>query len=328
MKILMPIIVLCTLYSCQSDNSLSKDTEVIKRRHFNIIIVPDLSNRLKAAGLIKDDAFIVQQFVSLIYPELITDDSKIYQEDVFRLDFINKLHMSKYRSETFSIDLARFKKEQDKRNKYLGIHEHSSAFQKDTAAFVSNLRNLIRGVKAERTYGSDIYGYLENLNDILIDTTTQDIYDAETKELLHNYHTNIIVLLTDGYIETSGTNDPHRSLSQTKIESFRKAYMLHGNNMALDSFLEQNRGVYAINPVRNGLLPYCRILVLQLCDRGQGLGANKHESLPDLKIIELLWKDWLIHSGIKRDYIGLYNCAATSDAQSTKAIFRKFLLKK
>ena len=327
MKYITSFFLFIFFLSCanrQSAGSVDDAFSTIVRRHFNVIIVPDLSNRLYTTNPPKDDGYIVQQFIRMLYPDVINDDSKINQNDIFRLDFINKLHIKEYQSMSFVIDLKQFKKNQQRRNEYLGINEVTSSFKKDTALFVKNFKDLISSVDERNSHGADIYAYFANLDHALIDTSIEDIVDSENREIIHNYYENMIILLTDGYIETANENNPHYTLSQNKVNEFRRDYIQNAKGLTVEEFLAKNRQ-YSITRVKNDLLKFTKVLVMQLYDRGKTPGGNKHEQLSDIIIIKAIWKDWLIQSGMRSQDIALYSCDESYDEITTRTIFKTFL---
>ena len=297
--------------------------ENIIRKHFNVIVVPDLSNRISNNCFIKPDEFLVEQFIKLLYPDIINYKRSVNQYDVYRLDFINKQQIAAYQSHTVTIDLKHFNNEQVKRNEYLGIFESTSNFKKDTFQFVETIRDLHKKVLNSRPFGADVYDYLERLNSNQIYKDVDSITDNVHREKIINYYENIVIILTDGYIETGKINDPKLSLSEKRIDNFRTEYLSDTHNLTPDSFYKVNRAKYAIKPINNKLLAHSKIVVLQLWDRGFTSGQNKHEKLSDLKIIKLFWNDWLLNSGVKQDNILLYSSDETIDEQSTKDVFKK-----
>jgi hypothetical protein len=304
-------------------NSNDKPT-AITTSDFNIKVTPDLSNRIINKNYIKPDEFIIQQFIDLLYPDIINDDKKINQYDVFTLDFISKMDI-KGEIKPVTIDLKRFGKDQQKRNEYIGYKNDTSGFEKDKLLFVNTASEQAKEVNTNNDHGADIYEYLKDLNSIEIDTSSQEIVGTDG-QVIHNITKNVIILLTDGYIETSTGNNNAKmsnSLSENKIQSFRKDYLKNGKGMTVREFFRKNG--YGITPINNDFLKQTRILVLQLFDRGETAGGNKNGSLTDLEIIKLFWKDWFIESGLKPENIGLYSCYETYDELSTKTVLKSFL---
>ena len=317
---------LIILFGCDCGNH--KEFTTIVRRHFNVKVVPDLSNRIVNKNYIQPDDLIVQQFADLIYPDIINNDSKINQYDVFTLDFINKKHINEYNVNPVIIDLKQFKNEQIKRNEYLGVFKDTSEFKKDRFLLVNTVKELSEKINKNNDHGADIYAYFKELNDIQIDTSTVDIVDTDSKDIIHNTNDNVIILLTDGYIETGVINDDQKmssSLSADKIAKFRKDYISNGKpkGISLNDFFNQNG--YGITPIKNSLLKNVRVLVLQLFDRGKTSAGNRNSEPTDIDIIKLFWNDWLIKSGVNQENIGLYTCYDTYDAVSTNDILKKFL---
>src|SRR5436309_1544201 len=170
MKYWITGLYLIILFGCGRNKQ--EEFTTIVRRHFNVKIVPDLSNRIVNKNFIQPDDLIVQQFADLLYPDIINNDSKINQYDVFTLDFINKEHINEYNVNPVIIDLKQFKNEQIKRNKYLRVFEDTSEFKKDKFLLVNTVKELSEKINKNNDHGADIYAYFKELNDIQIDTST------------------------------------------------------------------------------------------------------------------------------------------------------------
>jgi len=306
-----------------------KPFTTINQKHFNIIVVPDLSNRITNKNYILSDKQLASYFSKLLYPNIIENDANINQKDKLRFDFINLTHAELYKLSSARMDLSIFGDDQMARNKYLGIFSSTSQFRKDTTTFISQFDIYSTVITEENDYGSDIYNYFTNISFLDIDTTTTKIDDPLHKVQISSQFENIIVLFTDGYIEVKSSgnanNKMSNALSESKINDFRTDYLSANkiNKITLEDYFKISG--YGIDPIINPALSKSRILVLQLFDRGLTFGANRNPGPTDVEIMKLFWTDWLKKSGVSDSNIGIYSCDDTFDKTSTQNIFKTFL---
>lgn len=314
------------LFSCNNDNDNYIE---VSQKHFNIIFAPDLSNRITNKNYIISDEVIASSFCSIFYPNLVNLDGETNQMDKICFDFINPTHGTLYGLTAARVDLGKFGYNQLDRVNYLKVFDSISQFKMDIDTFVNQFHKYSLGINDETDHGSDIYTYIKNLNYLLIDTNSTKISDKSKGLVVNSKFENVIVLLTDGYIEVaSGSNDnsPNStSLSEKKINDFRKAYM-NANKVTpitVENFFKTSE--YRIKPINNPALKNVKVIVLQLYDRGHTEGGNLNPGPTDLEIMKLFWKEWLMESGIKEENIGLYSCYDLKDATSTINVFNQFL---
>ena len=116
----------------------------------------------------------------------------------------------------------------------------------------------------------------------------------------HNIYRNILILITDGYIEAGLYDCPINScryLSQKRIDQFRSAFINSGQT-DVKSFIKRND--FGITPSNNPHLENLELLVLELYDRSLTKGGNATVHPTDSEIIKTFWSDWLEKSKVKR----------------------------
>ena len=153
--------------------------------------------------------------------------------------------------------------------------------------------------------GADIPSFLENLNRSQI-KSKGSLKNKKTQDgkILVQEYSNVIILITDGYIEADKYSRNYSSqkiypnLSEKRIESFRNDFNKKKNGRPLEQFFTEEG--YGINPVQNELLKEVEILVLEIDDRSLNESGNSTKEISDYKIIKLFWEDWLTKSGVKR----------------------------
>lgn len=291
---------ICAL-GCSSDVSQTKQdgsrengeaaTE-LTTDHFNITISSDLSNRLKSSLYPKavSDIEIVSIIADNIYPRILTHKRSMNQLDHFRLDFINKQQISAYSVDTklIDIDFSQFK-QQAQRIDYL-----RKSYVKDKNRFLLEFSRIHEKAIAS-SFGSDIWTYLQQgVDNSISDTTTSDgkIGNIAFK----NRFKNVLILLTDGYIE-AGIYNKGYDISGQKVRDFRQKFLKSGETN-ITTFFNKNSDL-RVKALTNPLLKDLEILVLELYDRTDtNSGASIHPT--DLEIMKLLWGDWLKNSHVKR----------------------------
>lgn len=124
------------------------------------------------------------------------------------------------------------------------------------------------------------------------------------KQQYRNVHRNIVVLLTDGYIEaglsrSQGCDGKQcRYLSGQLIAQFRQAYKSRRDKSeSLQAFF--NRNLYGITPVSNPHLKNVEVLVLEADDRSLTRTGNPTLIPADFEIMKLFWEDWMKKSGVR-----------------------------
>jgi hypothetical protein len=315
--------------SCVNDCAEDDLTKV--RYNHNVKIVQDLSNRITEDRnkTILSDLTIVEHFFKIIPSILFNETRSINQLDVYKIDFINKNHLVNYNinPEDLEINLSRFGKKQMDRIKYLGGFKAESEYKKDETKLLGQFQDLQLKLNTSNDFGSDIYSYLQNLNNLDLDFSKEK--GSINGELNVEYRKmNEIVLLTDGYLEASSINDNNKmskDLSEAKINHFRVEFnkaKIISPDLTIEKYFKENG--WGITPLTNKLLKNdVKILVMQLFDRGATNGKNMNFP-SDLEIIKLFWANWLINSGIKPQNFNLLSTYEVTNSSQIDKIYRDF----
>lgn len=299
--------------SCRSDADLVSQPpkEIVEIIHYNITIAPDLSNRLSLKLYPKpvSDTATISALIDDFYPNIATynvskhaaGSRKTNQRDILRLNFINEKFITDNNLNTsdMEINLKQFET-QIERVKYL-TNKSDKTLREDQTKFK---RSVSRAVElAEQTPGgADIWSYLNNgINSIQVDTQI-NVVNIDQNTAKHDYACNVLILLTDGYIEAGMKNHSNcvgnkcHFLYAETIERFRKAFKASGMT-DMQAFFQQEG--YGIVPVNNPLLKNLHVLVLELYDRSKSKHGSVMAHPSDLEILKLFWSDWLTQSGVK-----------------------------
>ncbi len=307
---------LAALLYCHCTLGIGKLTE---RKHFHVTVAPDLSNRLTKRCFILKDGEIVRCLADRV-STVLNFKRMVNQWDCYRIDYINPLQRQTYGINLTNIDFKHFENKQLDRVRYL----QAKQFRDDTSMFWKTFDQLENAAQSGKNYGSDVYKYIETLGSNQIDTSTKFVSGMDYS--YRDEFDNIILIFTDGYIETGKGHTPHFTLSGSEVDNFRKdffAYQVSHKGADYVAFYKANIAKYGLKPVKNDLLKYAKIAVFQLWDRGETAEGAKHPELTDLKIIRLFWADWLERSGVKPENIFLKSAAEIVDRQSAEDALKK-----
>jgi hypothetical protein len=230
----------------------------------------------------------------------------IGQKDEISLVLTNPLIIGQ-----FSIDLNNFTLGLAKMNPSASIeYLTKGGFTKKVTEVEKELDNIYSKAIVNTT-GGDVYNYLkEQINSITIKENEAPItINGITVE---NNYRNIIILLTDGYLEAGlyGKNNCKDKkcyyLDQAKISEFRDAYNKSGETNMKAFFKKSGFGIV---PIENKYLNNVEVIVAELYDRSLNKVTGSQTVTPnDLEIIKLFWSDWFEQSGIKHyKLLGLSN---------------------
>lgn len=304
--------------------------------HLNIILSPDLSNRINKKvhknKTIHDIDLIANILDNYYHDSKGKEKGKIYENDIFhsnkrfvnqrdkiRVRFTNETSINVYnvQAEKLKLDLSDnyFQNSSKKRVQYLQNKDTVKSFTKDKEEFLKELGSVYEKA-ISKTYGADLYGLIQNRLDNYIDTDTIQPYR------------NILVLFTDGYIESGAyksfkTNDNKKTyLDHGTIQNFRKLYNKakeQNPSLTSNAFFKKNN--YGIVPIKNELLENLEILAFEFYDRSKDKGGGQTVQPDDYEILKLFWEDWLTQSGVK--YFEIHKCVDNID--DFEAILGKFI---
>jgi hypothetical protein len=276
-----------------------KKTQI--NEHLNIIITPDLSNRITEGMYPKPvkDEQLIESLYKNYYPEFYTINNRVIgQKDKIQVVLTNPsiLKESHISLSNFSMDLSKFNPSEC--IKYLTHGENEDDLVR-TAAEIQKLYSYAQN----NTTGGDVYNYLKKeLNSSVVKGAAKPVQlDANTTVI--NKYRNIVVLLTDGYIEAGlygKSNCKGKQclyLTSKIISDFRKEYE-QANTTNLQEFF--NKSGYGILPVVNKNLKNCEVLVVEMYDRTLNQKTGSQTVSPnDFEIMKLFWADWLKKSGVQ-----------------------------
>jgi hypothetical protein len=289
-----------TIYTVLFLLGCTGEEKTIINEHINLIITPDLSNRIE--GLYPKpvtDVELITNIYSNYYPDIYNIKNRIIgQKDILQIRFTNPSIISDFNINLNSLTMDLSVMNPDERINYLAKDGNKAMLK----ALETEVKNIYLNAKQNST-GGDIYNYFKKeITPTVIKKSAQTLeIDEFTK--VTNIQRNIIVLLTDGYIEAglygnkNCLNKKCLFLSKTKIDQFRNEFLKSGNNDLEDFFKSSG---YGIIPIKNKILESTEVFVSEMYDRSLNPKTGSQTVSPnDFEIMVLFWSDWLEKSGVK-----------------------------
>jgi len=314
-KPLLLIWLLLTV-SCKETVS-STETTYNYKNNYNILLVPDLSNRINHSIHPKpiQDTAIINTVLDSIPQFLKLQNRSLNQLDTYKIDFINRgiLNDEKFNNSTFEINFLPFK------NK---LREASDYKRERLSSDISKLKKEnaeIYTYAALHSSGSDVWNYFnETIHSSLVHGS-DTIKTSKSNSSIY-LTKNIAVLLTDGYIETVNKTAGY-SLNQGLLTKIRNEF-LKSKSTDLQRFILSNPQ-FLIKKT-NSDLQNTDVVVFEIVDRSLDSNGVARYHPTDLEIIKIIWTDWLTKSGAGRVQIN----AALSSRKDIYNILKNFIEKK
>ncbi|MCG8753424.1 hypothetical protein [Tenacibaculum finnmarkense] len=309
MKYLIPFFLapLLFLNTCKSEGkspefkeqAIPEPKEQINE-NFNIIITPDLSNRIESNRYPKpvSDTTLIKNIYSSYYPDLYKIKSRVMgQKDKIQFVLTNPSIISSFNINLNDLTMDISKYSSNERIKYVA----NGGNKEDLIKCNYEIKNIYKKAR-NHTTGGDVYNYLKKqITTTVIKKNKEPIVVGNFT--VKNIYRNIIVLFTDGYIEAglygskSCIDKKCYYLSKNKINKFRADFLASGNP-DLKSFFDASG--YGIIPVENKALENVEIIVAEMYDRSLSRSTGSQTVSPnDFEIMKLFWADWLTKSGVK-----------------------------
>jgi hypothetical protein len=303
-KIILNSCIFFLLFNCTSDkkNQIVKENQKeVFSENLNIIITPDLSNRVKKYPKPVSDIDLITNIFDNYYPTLYNYKNRVSgQKDLINLLFTNSNIIKEYNYDgIFSLSINQ---KENQNHSYLKTFDGTETdFKKDSRKFINNLDKVYKQVSINPA-GADIFKFIKDkLNTVIQKEKTVLVQDY----IVTTSYRNILVLFTDGYIEAgmSGSanciNNKCYFLDGVVIDKFRKDYKSNGKGLSLKAFF-QEKG-YGIIPIENEDLKNVEIFVCELFDRSLNAKTGSQRKIPnDYDIMKVFWEDWLDKSGVKK----------------------------
>lgn len=287
-----------------SSNVSIEENEVACIEHFNICLVPDLSNRLNVKKCPKpiDDSQFVNAIIDEIYPTILKNRVDMNQPDKIFMKFTSPRIINYYTvdNSVLTFDFEKFENQIGRIN-YLTNRDEKGQFESDKHAFKNEFKYLLDKAR-QKPCGADVWSFFNNeINNICIRTEVKRIDDQDY--VLEHKYKNIVILFTDGYIEAGLYGANHAvgnktyHLSSNLIREFRSKFK-QSNEADIQTFF--NKHGYGLVPLDNSILKDVEVLAVEFYDRSLTPSGNATVHPTDGQILELFWNDWMMKSGVKK----------------------------
>lgn len=283
------------LYSCGTDGKETRTSNKLGTSDYNILIVPDLSNRIDAnihPKPIKDEELIGVILDSIPAIQKLGGRST-NQLDIYKLDFINRgiLAQTNIRQENLTIDFRNFEGKLNDASEY-----RRNKLKTDINSFKDNLTAVYKYSLANNA-GSDVWTYFnENvkLSELEIKEKKIPLGNSENDSIIKS-NKNVVILLTDGYIETGFRNSGY-SITQALVNDIRTKFNASGSK-DLENFITSNPQFHIKKTEYS--LSNLNIFVAEIIDRSLNPHGIALQHPTDFEILQILWANWLKNSGAK-----------------------------
>ena len=319
------LILFCfSLNGIAQGNSKNNKPNIIT--HYNIKIVSDLSNRLDEElypRQLRDQEVITE--ILGVFPEVFRNYNRLaFQKDKISYGLLNPLEIKDYNKyqEDLTIDLGRFGQDQFKRIDFIK-NRRGKTLNQSIENFKNSLEEIyINAISKGSFYTADTWGFFKQVVDENYFNLTDPINTVMAKDVSRN----IIILLTDGFIEVAARNSYNSCenkscelLNTHQIEKFRKYYNSLDEDITIEEAFKQSG--YRIKPVNNQNLNGVEILMLEFNGRSKTETGRITKTPTDFEILKLFWKDFLQREGV--EHIAIKKAQPSTD--KINQIVKEFL---
>jgi len=285
---ILPLFIISLLVGCRNDDSKKQQ---VMLKDYNIIIAPDLSNRINTHLYPKPvhDTILIREVISHSDDLLKLNNRSSGQLDTYKIDFINRgiLNTSSFDPKKMTIDFNRFSNNQLDRVNYI-----RKGLKSDAYTFLDEV-NRVYDYSLKNQSGADVWNYFnETIMSSLVDASPKRI-DGNSRIVVDKKNTNVLLLLTDGYIESTNKGRGYR-LGSELVSKIRKDYNASGKR-DLSAFIHAD-STYAITKTDFNLKDV-NIFIGELVDRSLDPSGAAKEQPTDFQIIKVIWEKWLKDSG-------------------------------
>lgn len=270
-------------------------------KHLSITVVPDLSNRINP-GIYRHavtDQQVLEALVDHFRKVPAYYRRTMNQKDRLQVRMINAKLEPFWGplKEQMQLDLGAFGTKQGERIKYIN-GTAAKNLASDQQAFKEAYGQLYANV-GKNYVGADLWGFFDQNLDASFFGLSNPLNTPEVKDISRN----VLILLTDGYLETKASamtvasceGDLCRYFSSRQLDKLRKYMKDNGLSDVKQAVAQSGIGIL---PVDNQALKGAEVLVLQVYDRSKDRRTGtltKHPS--DFKLLQAVWEDFLLKSG-------------------------------
>ena len=294
-------------FCCQITLGQGASTRNTPRKitHYNIKIVSDLSNRLDRELYPRqlDDREIINEILQT-FPKLINNYNRLaFQKDKISYGLLNPLELRNFNEykDDLTIDLGKFGQNQFQRIDFIK-NRKSPTLEESKDQFNRKIDEIYKNsINRGSFYTADTWGFFKQVVDENYFKLTDPINTTKAKDISRN----VIIILTDGFIELAERNSPNSCPEKTcellnthQIEKFRKYYNNLDRKIPLKEAFQQSG--YGLKPVNNPNLKNIEILMLEFNGRSKTASGRITKDPTDYEILKLFWEDFLTKEGVKK----------------------------
>ncbi|NME68089.1 hypothetical protein [Flammeovirga aprica] len=296
--------------------------------NYNILIVPDLSNRIDPS--IHKKPYTDTEIVSVILDIFAYTDQNglpkgLYksgnrnknQKDRISVKAINNTSLFTDLNNSMIIDLGEFDKSQAQRIEFL--NGNATYTINDAKKNFLNAYQKMNDIALKNQAGADMWQFLQNG----VDKHDFKLTNPMKSKFIEDQSKNIFIIFTDGYIETGYCDTKKKSapyLTNKMVNNFRNAFLNRTDkSLSMKEFFKKNG--YGIEPVKNPVLADCKVIVAEMYDRSINANGIATKNPTDMEILKLFWSDFLEKSGCK-DY---HLVPIQNDLNRYKVLFEDYL---
>lgn len=271
--------------------------EVTTKNHFNITIVADLTNRVDPGLYPKPlhDTLIINTIAGLFYPTIVKYKRRMHQKDLLRFRLVNSIQGVD--AENNEISLERFTSQAER------IQYINQTLRLDLNEFKSAIQKVYENQLASPPSG-DMYQLFQKTIKPSITRNEESERGSGNTKIIEK-HRNIIILLTDGYIEygvfgqdkCKGMKCPF--LTPRELETIRQKHNRSG--LSIRETIKANE--MGLTPFNAPTMKEYEVLVLECYDRSLSVAGSTTKFPTDFEIMKEVWSVWLAESGVKRSEI-------------------------
>ncbi len=286
------MICLITSSCGNHESTVSKtESESIVINDYNIVIAPDLSNRInpKIHPKAVSDTILINELLDHAISFLDIKNRHMNQLDVYQFDFINNGILNNHIADpdSLKIDLRKFKNRGIDATNYI-----KTEMPKDIETFKDNVAKVYN-YSLMHSSGADLWNYFnETINNSAINVSDEELPNDVGKKVIKR-NQNIAILFTDGYIENTNRTRGY-VLDEKIINNIRKDF-LNSSSKDLKEFI-YNHPEYQLNKTTNNLHGF-NIMINELVDRSKDINGVALKQPTDFQIMKIVLEKWLRDSG-------------------------------
>lgn len=297
-------------YGCVADNTqpiagveFESQISVQKRERevvdHNIWILSDMTNRIdRMSNRSLHDSSLINRFIDVFQNDLVSSDNRMKA----RMDRItwSTIALGNADAGLVEIDLGEKFLSGKKYDQLGSINYLKFNVQNEIAP---NLKYDLKGMKEEvrkaytypRDVSGDIYSFLSLKYRVprmkIPPTTFRNIRTS------HRYN-NVIVILTDGYLEYGRNGSQSWYRNSSALKEFRRKVM--ATSYVTSEDWDDIPDLPGIEPFFNDQFKGCRVLCVCFEDATRASSGSRREKVGDVAINRYVWKKWLLSSGAEK----------------------------